>query len=132
MIENKEKEYAAEGVVHRIAVCHIPFTLIKHDFADNYYNEWTKKLNEIGIDVMLTGHCHRIQYLERGHFADESKTVPSFPVVIGAKMSDYPPNPAVDPENEFTASAFEFYPCGKIRLDTTNSKKEIISTIEIK
>ena len=132
LIKNKACEYEAEGVMHKIAVCHVPFTIIKHDFADNYYDQWTDSLNEIGIDVMLCGHCHRIEYVKPGDDRIPDKARANFPVVIGAKMSDNPPEAAVDPDNEFSGSAFEFLPDGGIVLETTNSKMETINTIKIK
>ena len=110
IIENKKREYESEGVEHRIAVCHIPFTIIKHDFADHIYNEWTSLLNEIGIEVMITGHCHKILYYNAGAFIADSKTVAAFPVIVGARMSDDPLSLCDTKDDEFSATALELFP----------------------
>lgn len=132
IVENKNREYAAEGVVHKVAVCHIPFTLIKHDFADYIYNEWTEILNDIGIDVMITGHWHKILYYEAGKFIDDSKTVASFPVIVGARMSDDPLSLCDTRDDEFTGSALEFFDNGEIDLKFTNSKHETVKSVKVK
>jgi len=132
IIENSKKEYAADGVTHRVAVCHIPFTLIKHDFADYIYNEWTSLLNDMKIDVMITGHKHKIEYHEAGKFIDESKTVADFPVIVGARMSDDPLSLRETKDDEFCATALEFFPDGEIDLEFTNSKHEVIKNIKVK
>lgn len=132
IIENKAKEYEKEGTVYKVAICHIPFTIIKHDFADYIYNEWTALLNEIGIDVMITGHCHKILYYDADKFIDESKTVASFPVIVGARMSDDPLSLCDTKDDEFTATAIEFFDNGEIDLNFTNSKHEIIKSVKVK
>lgn len=132
IIENKKREYEADGVTHRVAVCHIPFTLIVHDFADYIYNEWTSLLGEMGIDVMVTGHKHKIEYHEAGKLVHESKTVASFPVIVGARMSDDPLSLCDTKDDEFCATALEFFSDGGIDLKFTNSKKEIIKNVKVK
>lgn len=132
IIKNKSSEYEAEGIEHKIAICHVPFTVIVHDFADDIYNEWTKLLNEIGIEVMLTGHKHKIEYHESGKLISEGKTVANFPVVVGARMSDDPLSLCDTNNDEFTATALELFSDGEIDLKFTNSKKEIIKEIKVK
>lgn len=66
VIANKEKEYEAEGVKYRIAVCHVPF--VEHfgypfDVASDIYEEWTALLGEMGIDLLLAGHMHRAYFI---------------------------------------------------------------------
>ena len=47
------------------------------------YTEWNKELARIGIDVMLTGHLHRLLALEVN---DERALRPNpYPVIVGAK-----------------------------------------------
>ncbi len=107
MIKNAKSEYGADGVEYKIAVCHVPFTQIAREFADDIYNEWTVLLNEIDIDVMLSGHRHRILF-EDGGKAPENKEGPNFPVVVGARMNDDPFADQKNNINEFCATALIF------------------------
>ncbi len=66
LIENREEEYDAPGVRYRIAICHIPF--VHHfgapfDIEDETYNRWTALLNEMGIDLLWSGHTHQAYHL---------------------------------------------------------------------
>jgi len=82
LIENAEREYNAPGVKHRIAFCHVPF--VEHfeypfDVADDIYDEWTKLLSEMGIDLLLCGHMHRAYFIEPH---DETRHDAAFPTAV--------------------------------------------------
>lgn len=67
LILNKENEYAAEGVRHKIVFCHICFA--EHfkgefDIENETYDEWVKLLSEIGVDLLISGHDHRIRFVK--------------------------------------------------------------------
>ena len=81
---------------------------------------------------MITGHCHKILYYDADKFIDESKTVASFPVIVGARMSDDPLSLCDTKDDEFTATAIEFFDNGEIDLNFTNSKHEIIKSVKVK
>lgn len=132
IIKNKENEYENNGIEHKIAICHIPFTLIKHDFADHIYNEWTSLLNEIGIEVMITGHKHKIEYHDAYAAIDESKTVAEFPIIVGARMSDDPLSLCETKDDEFCATALEFFKNGETELKFTNSKHETVKSVKVR
>lgn len=62
IIDNREKEYEAEGVKTRLVIVHNPFT---HQFAppfdieEDIYRQWADLLNAyIKPDLMLCGHDH--------------------------------------------------------------------------
>lgn len=66
LIKNKAEEYEAEGVKHKIAFCHMPFTEHHHgdfDIENETYDEWVSLLNEIGIDLLLCGHMHQAYFI---------------------------------------------------------------------
>lgn len=66
VIANARQEYAAEGVEHRIAICHIPFVDRFHgpfDIANEVYDEWVELMNAMGIDAMICGHTHSVYFL---------------------------------------------------------------------
>ena len=71
IIKNAENHYLAEGVKHRIVVCHVPFTQLFHEdifnIEEDMYRNWAKLLKEnIKPDVMLCGHTHTIEINEPG------------------------------------------------------------------
>ncbi len=91
IVENAEREYAAEGIKHRIAFCHIPF--VEHfkdpfNIAEDIYERWISLLGEMGIDLMLCGHRHKAYFLKPGtpecRFAKFPTAVSSIP------YSNYP------------------------------------------
>ena len=125
IINNKNNEYEAEGVEYKIAICHLPFTQLVHDFADDIYNQRTTLLNEIGINVMLSGHKHRILF-DKGGVPAENKIAPNFPIVVGAKMNDYPFDGGLKNKYEFCATALTLSN-GQINVKFTNSKKEVVA-----
>ena len=83
--EEAGRQYAADGVNVRIAFCHIPFQVIETPFPE-VYDRWTDALNQIGVNLLLSGHCHRLQYV-----VPESVTygnvLPEYPVVIGSRIN---------------------------------------------
>ncbi|MBQ4354211.1 MAG: metallophosphoesterase [Clostridia bacterium] len=86
LIADKANEYEADGVKHKIAVCHIPFTEhFRHPFdvADDIYEEWTVLLGEIGIDLLLCGHMHRA-YFVQPHTPTERFRDTAFPVCVAS------------------------------------------------
>lgn len=96
LIENRAEEYEAEGVKTKIAICHVPF--VEHfpypfDVADEIYEEWTKLLGEIGIDLLLSGHIHRAYFIpahtEKCRNADFPTAVCSVPAVKREDGSEY-------------------------------------------
>ena len=87
VIENKEKEYAAEGVTHRLVVSHVPFTTRfgePFNIEEDVYTEWARLLREeIKPDLMLCGHVHQIGVWEVGGPKDTFGQ--PCPVVVGAR-----------------------------------------------
>lgn len=62
VVKNAENEFLADGVEHRIVVCHVPFT---HDIGGVFnieseiYTYWGKLLKEnIKPEIMICGHLH--------------------------------------------------------------------------
>ena len=70
IIENAEKEYAAEGVTHKLVISHIPFTHINEapfDIEQELYAEWTRLMRDcIKPDLLLYGHHHCNQIVRPG------------------------------------------------------------------
>ena len=64
VIENGKSEYAAEGVKHRIIVCHNPFTYLQEppfDIEREVYTDWSKLIKDnIRPDLMICGHVHKL------------------------------------------------------------------------
>ena len=48
-----------ENYRYRMALCHIPVQYVdKHGYFESFRNEWTALLNEIDVDIALSGHKH--------------------------------------------------------------------------
>ena len=96
LIANKETEYEAPGVKHKIAFCHVPF--VEHfshpfDVADDVYEYWTELLGKMGIDLLLCGHMHRAYFIpahtEKCRNAEFPTAVCSIPEVKREDGSKY-------------------------------------------
>ena len=88
VVKNAEKEYLAEGVEHRLVVCHIPFTFSKgvepFDIEKELYAEWARLLREeIRPELMICGHRHQTEIWEVGGKMDSYGQ--ACPVIIGSK-----------------------------------------------
>ncbi len=62
ILENREREFDAPGVRHRIAICHIPFIWSFEEpfnIEQQRYAHWVELLNCMGIDLLLCGHMHK-------------------------------------------------------------------------
>ncbi len=71
IIANAEKHYMAEGVKHRIIVCHVPFTQrFEEDIfniEEEMYRSWAKLIKDnIKPDLMICGHTHTCEINEPG------------------------------------------------------------------
>lgn len=83
--------FAAEGVKHRVAVCHINFTDSGRTYQDGnpkIYEEWIACLNEMGIDLLICGHEHAVGEQTPDHFAGTPK--PTFNTLLTAARRDHP------------------------------------------
>lgn len=91
VIARKAEEYEAEGVEHRVIICHIPFTMEENgvfDIEREIYNEWSRLIrDEIGADVMICGHVHLQFILEPGK--DEKRAPHPCPVVVGSARNNF-------------------------------------------
>ncbi|MBR0464717.1 MAG: metallophosphoesterase [Clostridia bacterium] len=90
ILENRRSEFDAPGVKLRFAICHIPFMTElmgesggKFDIERRRYAEWTALLNEMGLDLMLCGHQHRLY----AFLPDDPmmRYGANFPVLVGAR-----------------------------------------------
>ena len=87
VVKNAEKEYLAEGVEHRLVICHIPFTYTKgvdpFDIEKELYAEWARLLREeIRPELMICGHRHQTEIWEVGGKMDSYGQ--ACPVIIGS------------------------------------------------
>jgi predicted phosphodiesterase len=70
VIRNKDREYAEEGITHRLVISHSPFAFKlpdPFDIENEIYAEWCSLLNdEVMPDLMICGHMHRTEVHEKG------------------------------------------------------------------
>lgn len=75
IIKSAENEYLSDGVKHRIAVVHNPFTWRQPNDIFNIepeiFTKWARLLeNEIRPELMICGHLHKTMILEPGEEND--------------------------------------------------------------
>ena len=70
IIDNGENEYDAQGVKHKIIVCHSPFSHKFNppfDIEGEIYTQWCQLLREnIKPEIMICGHTHHYGVFEPG------------------------------------------------------------------
>ena len=110
VVENRRDEFEAEGVKLRLAVCHVPFMTElmaasgdKFDIERERYAQWTALLNEMGLDLMLCGHQHRLYTFRPGD--PMMRYGANFPVVVGSRPQFY--KPEENKQNRFCGAALE-------------------------
>ncbi len=95
----REETKWLEGVVnsgawknakYRIAICHIPFTRSLGDpifcIEQDTYAKWTHLLNEMGVQMLLSGHMHVSEIIYPGD--EEDRYGQKFTVVVGSARSN--------------------------------------------
>ncbi len=118
LIANAEVEYAAPGVKHRIAFCHVPF--VEHfaypfDVASDIYEEWTTLLGEMGIDLLLCGHMHTAYFIPAHDKKRRDAAFPTAVCSIPAKKDE---------------AGKEYYTGGMITVKGSARKVEIVPSGE--
>lgn len=87
VIKNAKDEYEAEGVKHKLVVCHLVFTNTydpPFDIEQDIYGEWARLLREhIKPDLMLCGHEHHTGIYHKG--CERDKKGQACPVIIGSR-----------------------------------------------
>lgn len=59
MLEEILEDGKYEDYRYRLALCHIPIVYVdKHGYFEEFRNDWTRLLNEMDIDMALSGHKH--------------------------------------------------------------------------
>lgn len=118
VIARADEEYLAEGITHRVVICHNPFTrhLVRlFDIEDEIYTEWVRLLREyIHPDVILCGHMHRLEVVRPGDEADHRNQ--PCPMIIGNTKNG---------KEYFAGTGFEFTEEG-IVVTATDSNGETV------
>lgn len=92
IINNSKSEYEADGVKHKIIVCHNPFTYIQtppFDIEKEIYGEWARLLREnVKPELMLCGHVHKL-FVSKSGSEWESIKQPCTVISGSDKKKDY-------------------------------------------
>ena len=125
LIENANTTYNAEGIARRVALCHINFTYTDRPFNDKnpaLYEKWIGCLNEMGIDMLICGHEHRVGRQPDDYFHGDP--APRFPTLLTSAHRDHPePLRGGHAPGEFTGTALTFTEEG-VKYVFTNHKGE--------
>lgn len=150
IIADKDNEYEAEGVEYRIGVCHTPtsFTFYNRTYMFDALVKINERLNQMKLDVMLSGHFHEVfkveNYYEAGRplvydksYDKNSDGKPSFlatgatypTIVCSRRATEQNPNKSENKfGGKFIGAAVEFFENDKT-VRFTNHKKEVIFTV---
>ena len=125
LMENAAATYNAEGVTRRVALCHINFTSTDRPYNDKnpaLYDTWIGCLNEIGIDMLICGHEHRVGRQPDSYFHGDP--TPAFPTLLTSAHCDNPaPMGGGHKPGEYTGTAITFTQDG-VQYVFTNHKGE--------
>lgn len=127
VIANPEREYAAEGVKHRLVISHIAFTHIcepPFDIEQELYGEWAALMRDhIKPDLLLYGHHHitRISYVG----SDFDHQGQPCTAIIGSRPEFAGENGRT--QNGFTGCGITLMDNGKKRVVFNNDLGEIIA-----
>ena len=76
MLEDILAEGEYENYRYRMALCHIPFVYVdKNGYFESFRNEWTALLNEMDVDIALSGHKHVLWALLPGQVEPHGELV---------------------------------------------------------
>lgn len=149
IIDDKDNEYAAEGVEYRIGVSHVSTAI--SSFKENYMFDAlaaiNERLNQMNLDVMLSGHLHENFKIEAGYetgrplfyhsqYTEKTSDDPVFlatganyPSILCSRRSDV--QSTAKKENvfgrKFIGAALEFNAEKTVRY--TNAKNEVLFTV---
>lgn len=150
VVADAAREYAAPGITHRIAICHIPVTFRYAEDPDAArQKEWIGRLDRMGLDLMLNGHRHQAMYLSldlpagtplvqcpafsgrnKPGKVDGSRLESNFPAVIDSRRSDVQTNAV--PEDLFGRRFFGLAveeKGGRMELRYTNEGGRVLRTV---
>lgn len=74
---------------HRIAVCHVPFSMVQDppfDIEQDVYRDWVRLLNDMEVELLLCGHMHFARTVRPGDEWDAWGQ--RFTTVIGSGLED--------------------------------------------
>ena len=125
VIENADKEYAAEGVTKRMVICHIPFTHTMRppfDIEQELYREWTELIGDnIKPDFYLCGHMHELDVWYPG--GDHDDKGQSCPVIVGGTPITY------EGDTEYVGCAIK-YCADNVKVYFTDADKKTVGEDE--
>jgi len=150
VVADASREYAAPGITHRIAICHIPVTFqYAGDPGAERQKEWIERLDRMGLDLMLNGHRHEAMYISLDLPAgapltqcpafsgkngpgkvDGSRLEANFPAIIDSRRSEVQTNAV--PEDLFGRRFFGLAveeKGGRMELRYTNEKGQVLRTV---
>lgn len=91
VVARADEEYLAPGVTTRLAISHLPFMSKavegesdEFNIEKNIFTEWTRLLNNMQLDMMLSGHMHRMYVTYPG--GADMRMPANFPVVVGSAV----------------------------------------------
>ena len=128
IVSNAKEEYAKDGVLHKVIVCHYPFSIRHYIRGEEYnieqelYREWTELMNTyIQPDIMISAHTHHAGVVRKGDELDLHGL--DCPVVIGAEVKKKEPK-------YFAGSGFELTEDG-IQVEFTDCLGQVGLNAEV-
>ena len=150
IIANKENEYEADGVEYRLAISHVATAIssFEEDYMFDDLVAINERLNQMNLDVSLSGHLHESYAVEAGYGVGENlyynsaykkstsdnppfvATGANYPSIIGSRSADVQdPNKSTSLYGSgYIGVALELNPDEKT-VRFTNSKGDVLYTV---
>lgn len=116
MLESLLEEGSHQNYDYRMALCHIPIAYIdEHEYFAPFRQSWTKLLNQLEMDISLSGHEHRVWYFLPGTLTAGQ------PLQF---QDRYPHEPGNVPGGTVTEFTFPTFLCGQRSLAQTGGTQK--------
>jgi len=113
LINGADSDYCDRDVRVRLALCHEPVStsLVReireiYDIETELYSQWTELLNRLGIDLLISGHRHKISAVYPG--SEKARYGVNYLTVVGADFTR---------PGKLTPNAERSYRCTCIEID---------------
>lgn len=129
VLANPEESYAAPGVEYRLLLSHVPFNVTERPEPE-LYASWVQKVNDVGVDLALTGHTHECLFIEPNGQYEDQQVASTYWTVIGSAQKDIATDESDSAHRHFTSTAVEMRP-DAVTAMFVNQNDIVCDSIEI-
>ena len=117
------KAYEDSSIKNIIGICHMAFPISLKSYHDDTFSKILDLTNEMGMELLVSGHSHKIAYFEPNIEPNEA----NYPVILDSIRNDNDFNHESASLNRFTGTAIEINN-DRMIIQFTNSKKQVLDS----